>query len=117
MILCRHNSGTDIDESMIWAYDGPMGLWAYDNLMSRDVSVCLEAQEMPRASCPPLHGEERLGHLGQLSLSLGSRTVPRFVVSFHVHSMSLPCSPGNFRKLSRRNIKWSTGNRSMRQQI
>ena len=87
MILCRHNSGTDIDESMIWAYDGPMGLWAYDNLMSRDVSVCLEAQEMPRASCPPLHGEERLGHLGQLSLSLGSRTVPRFVVSFHVPSM------------------------------
>ena len=55
-----------------------MGLWAYDNLMSRDVSLRLEAQEMPRASCPPLHGEERLeslghlGHLGQLSLSLDS---------------------------------------------
>lgn len=103
-----------------------MGLWAYDNLMSRDVSLCLEAQEMPRASCPPLHGEERLesleslghlGHLGQLSLSLDSRTVPRFVVSFQVRSMSLPCSLGNFRKLSRMNIKWSTGNRSMRQQI
>ena len=88
MILCRHNSGTDIDESMIWAYDGPMGLWAYDNLMSRDVSVCLEAQEMPRASCPPLHGEERLGHLGQLSLSL---SVPERSQGSWYHSMSIPC--------------------------
>lgn len=51
MILCRHNSGTDIDESMIWAYDGPMGLWAYDNLMSRDVSRPKRCRELHVLLC------------------------------------------------------------------
>ena len=83
------------------AYDGPMmGLWAYDNLMSRDVSRCLAMSRGPRDAASFMSssawrgafGEFGLGHLGQLSLSLsrfpnGPKVRGIIPCPFHVPSM------------------------------
>ena len=86
MILCRHNSGTDIDESMIWAYDGPMGLWAYDNLMSRDVYV-----SRPKR-CRELHVLLCMARSVWVTwVSSVSLSVPERSQGSWYHSMSIPC--------------------------